>query len=313
MDYVYAFNKGGLRKRNSHKWVIELEECPLLGATGFAAFHRARELAVTHNLISYNYLSHQGYLRYFVVRKTRPGGVLLSLVTKSREHEAEITAIAEQLLTEKLVTSVHWLLQESLSDVSFGESIRHWGDEYIRETYMNRNFFLGPNTFFQANADVAEIAYTRIKQHVESTSPTLAIDTYSGTGVIAQLISEAAAEIIAVENVPENLLIARENLKNNAISNVTLVEEDALKYLSQFQRNPEHIILNPPRAGLGEKACLQVNRIAPEVISYMSCNPLTLLQDLATLTQNYQISECTVFDMFPQTKHFECLILLQKR
>ena len=96
MDYVYAFTKAGLRKRNSHKWVIELTECPLLGTAGFTAFRRARELSSEYNLISYNYLSHQGFLRYFVVRKTRPGEILLSLVTKSREHEAEITAIAEK-------------------------------------------------------------------------------------------------------------------------------------------------------------------------------------------------------------------------
>ncbi len=313
MDYVYAFHKAGLRKRGSHKWVIDLEECPLLGEAGFAAFQRAKDLAKERELISYNYLNHQGYLRYFVVRKTRPGGIMLSLVTKSREHATEIAEIANTLLTEGLATSVHWLLQESLSEVSFGESIQHWADEYISENYLGKTFYIAPNTFFQANADVAEIAYTQIKKHVIKSRPSLVIDTYSGTGVIAQLISENVDRVIAVENVKENLTIAAANLKNNSITNVEFVEADALKYLASFEESPEHIILNPPRVGLGDKASKEVCRIAPDVISYMSCNPLTLLSDLLILSEFYTVEECTVFDMFPQTKHWETLVLLKKK
>ncbi len=312
MDYVYAFNKAGLRKRNSHKWVIDLEECPLLGNLPFKAFQRAKELAEEKELQSYNYLSHIGFLRYFVIRRTRLGEVLLSIVTKSSENEEAVNDIAETIINEGLATSVHWLLQESMSDVSFGESIKYWGEEYIRENYLGKIFYIAPNTFFQANPDVAEKAYTKIKEHVISSKPDLVIDTYSGTGIIAQLIAENVKEVIAVENVKENLKIAAANLSNNKINNVELIEDDAFKYLASFDKSPEHIVVNPPRVGLDEKACNEICRIAPEVISYMSCNPLTLLKDLEILLSMYSIEECTVYDMFPQTKHWETLVLLKK-
>ncbi len=312
MDYVFAFEKAGLRKRNSHKWVIDLEECPLLGDKPFRAFKRARELADERKLISYNYLRHEGYLRYFVIRRTRRGEILVSLVTKSREFAADINYIARTLLSEGLATSVHWLLQESISEVSFGESIQHWGSEYITEDYLNKSFYIAPNTFFQANPDVAEKAYSQICRHVRESQAEFIIDTYSGTGIIAQLISSEATEIIAVENVAENIEIARANLINNNIGNVKLIEEDAFKYLNSLDRTPEHIIVNPPRVGLGEKACSELLRIAPEVISYMSCNPLTLVTDLKQLAATYKVTECTVYDMFPQTRHWETLVLLKK-
>ncbi len=312
MDYVFAFEKAGLRKRNSHKWVIDLEECPLLGDKPFRAFKRARELADERELISYNYLRHEGYLRYFVIRRTRRGEILVSLVTKSGEFAADIDYIARTLLSEGLATSVHWLLQESISEVSFGESIQHWGSEYITEDYLNKSFYIAPNTFFQANPDVAEKAYSQICRHVRESKAEFIIDTYSGTGIIAQLISSEATEIIAVENVAENIEIARANLINNNIGNVKLIEEDAFKYLNSLDRTPEHIIVNPPRVGLGEKACSELLRIAPEVISYMSCNPLTLVTDLKQLAATYKVTECTVYDMFPQTRHWETLVLLKK-
>ncbi len=313
MDYVFAFDKAGLRKRNSHKWVIDLEECPLLGDKPFQAFHRARNLADERKLSSYNYLSHEGYLRYFVIRRTRRGEILVSLVTKSREFAADIDYIAKTLLSENLATSIHWLLQESISEVSFGESIQHWGTEYITEDYLGKSFYISPNTFFQANPNVAEKAYAQICTHVQNSGAEFIIDTYSGTGIIAQLISSEAKEIIAVENVAENIEIARANLENNRITNVTLITEDAFKYLNSLQRAPEHIIVNPPRIGLGDKACTELLRIAPEVISYMSCNPLTLLTDLKQLATSYKVTECTVYDMFPQTRHWETLVLLQKK
>ncbi len=313
MDYVFAFNKGGLRKRNSHKWVIELEECPLLGNTTFNTFIQARALAREQELLSYNYLNHQGFLRYFVIRRTRLGETMLSLVTKNRENSKEIEEIAHSIITNGLASSVHWLLQESLSDMSFGESIQHWGAEYIREEYLGKSFFIAPNTFFQANPDVAEMAYYRIRDQVSKTAPEFVIDTYSGTGIIAQLLADKVKHVVAVENVKDNLTIAAANLKYNAISNVELVEADALHYLRDLECRLPHIVVNPPRVGLGEKAARAILKLAPDFISYMSCNPLTLMSDLDILKEEYSVEECTLYDMFPQTRHWETLLLLQRK
>jgi tRNA/tmRNA/rRNA uracil-C5-methylase (TrmA/RlmC/RlmD family) len=54
------------------------------------------------------------------------------------------------------------------------------------------------------------------------------------------------------------------------------------------------------------------NRPAPRLI-YVSCDPATLVRDLATLAKTYVVREATLFDMFPRTARFETLVVLEKR
>lgn len=354
MDYVFAFGKAGLRERGSHKFVVELEECPLLGERGFAAYKRAVELARAGGLEPYNYLRNEGYLRYLVVRRAREssgGAVMLSLVTKSREHETEVGQIAQTLLAEGLTQSVHWLLQDTLSDVSFGDPLRHWGAEHITEIYAGKTFRIGPNTFFQANPAVAEEAYLRIAAFAAEVraltgGDMLAVDAYSGTGVIAQLIAAGCGHVAAVENVPDNVAIARENLRCNQVPNVTLHEEDAGAFLAAATERPDLLVVNPPRTGLGPKAVRALRKVGAPYLAYMSCNPATLMEDLGGLLgltdepatpegadapllpldvhkparpkdkeapgAFYRVSSTQLYDMFPQTRHWETLVLLQR-
>lgn len=313
MDYVFAFERAGLRRRRTHRSVVQLEECPLLGERGFAAFTRARDLAHEHGLQCYNYLRHQGYLRYFVVRQSRDGQILLSLVTKSREHEPEIAKIAQTLLAEGCVKSVYWLVHEGLSDLSFGEIVKYYGAEYIFEEYFGKRFLLGPNTFFQANPAVAEAAYGRIAEFAADKGVGLAIDAYSGTGVIAQLIAGSCGRVLAVENVPENVAIARLNIAHNATANVEITVEDALRYLRGCRQRADLVVVNPPRVGLGSEMAQALLAHNPAHLAYMSCNSLTLLSDIEILQQGYDVQGVTVFDMFPQTQHWEALVLFSRR
>lgn len=313
MDYVFAFGWAGLRRRRTHKSVVPLEECPLLGERGFAAFTRARDLAHEYDLQCYNYLRHRGYLRYFVVRQSRDGQVLLSLVTKSREQGQEIEKIAQTLLDEGRATSVYWLVHEGMSDQSFGEIVGHYGAEYISEQYFGKRFLLGPNTFFQANPAVAEVAYGRIADFAAGKGVGLAIDAYSGTGVIAQLIAGSCGRVLAVENVPENVEIARLNIAHNQTANVEITVEDALAYLRGCPERADLVVVNPPRPGLGPEMAQALLAHNPAHLAYMSCNPLTLLSDIEILQQGYAVEKVTVFDMFPQTRHWETLVLFSRR
>lgn len=312
MDYVYAFNNAGLRRRHSHRFVVDLEECPLISEKGFAAFKRAKELAQDYELESYDYIEHTGFLRYFVVRVTRSGSVMLLLVTKSKDREREIGKIAKALLDGGYVESVYWLLQEGISDVSSGESLQCYGAEYIKETYLGQEFLVAPDIFFQANAGVAEQAYAKIIEHIRQTKAQQVIDCYSGTGVIGQLLADKVESVLAIEENIENVKLAEKNMINNRITKVKNIVADAEIFLQDYKGAIEHLVVNPPRAGLGRRTAESICRIAPEAISYMSCNPVTLASDMDVLREKYEIVECTLFDMFPQTRHFETLVLLRQ-
>lgn len=313
MDYVFAFGKAGLRRKNSHREVVALEECHLIGHDAFEAFRRAHELAVQNGLESYDYMAHEGYLRYFVVRRTRGGQVLVSLVTKSEEHAETIEAIARTLLDESRARSVHWLLQDGLADLSFGRSLRHFGEPCIEERFFGGTFGIGPNTFFQSNPEVAERAYERIVDFVRGSGAADALDLYCGTGVIAILLARHVGSVTGVESDTQNLAIAEQNRTRNAADNVRFVTRDVADYLKETRRLTDCVVVNPPRAGIGEKVVGRLKHLAPPAIAYLSCNPMTLLPDLASLSDRYRIESLTLFDMFPQTRHFETLALLTQR
>ena len=71
------------------------------------------------------------------------------------------------------------------------------------------------------------------------------------------------------------------------------------------------MIVDPPRNGLDkvtrEKIMLSdVNRVV-----YVSCNPITLARDLNILREKYMLKDITLFDMFPNTSHVECVVKLE--
>ncbi len=323
MDYVFAFDKMGLRRLKRNRQVVELAECPLLGEEVFAVVKQARELADAAGLASYDYMRHTGELRYFVVRRSRNGQVLLSLVTKTDAGGEPALEILRRLLDAGKITSGHWLLAPGLGDVSFGEIRGTVGEGSIAEEVNGLKLRIGPNTFFQANPAVAEKAYRAIQAFLPERGTGL--DLYSGVGCIAAHLASGgrAAAVTAVENVPENVELAGLNFQANGLRQAELLVDDSSAYLARLAAGegsaagasgpvPGLVVVNPPRPGVGEAGMATLRRLAPPRIAYLSCNPFTLLRDLAVLT-NSSLRSLELYDMFPQTRHFECLALLEKK
>lgn len=315
MDYVFAFGMMGLRRVNRHRQVVELTECPLLGNAVFVVVPKARSLAEAAGLESYDYMRHTGELRYFVIRRSREGGLLLSLVTKTRDHGDAVMSVLNRLVANGDIRSGHWLLAPGLGDVSFGEPLAVAGEPWIEERLNGVSLRIGPNTFFQANPAVAEKAYAALRDFTPEGAA--ALDLYSGVGSIALTLAKRAASVTAVENVPDNLTLAEHNRQANHADNLTLIDADSAAHLRDLaesgQNRPDMMVLNPPRPGVGKDGMAAVARLAPGRLAYLSCNPFTLLRDLAPVLEDYAVRSVAIYDMFPQTRHFESLALLEKR
>ena len=73
------------------------------------------------------------------------------------------------------------------------------------------------------------------------------------------------------------------------------------------------IFMDPPREGSTPEFLASVARMAPKRVVYVSCNPVTLARDLATLTKlGYKAEDFTPVDMFPHTEHIETVCALSK-
>ncbi len=77
-------------------------------------------------------------------------------------------------------------------------------------------------------------------------------------------------------------------------------------------RLPRCFVLDPPRAG-AKNIVNYIVENKPEYVLYISCEPSTLARDLRILNKCYTIKKVTLFDMFPQTHHFETLVNLELR
>ena len=71
------------------------------------------------------------------------------------------------------------------------------------------------------------------------------------------------------------------------------------------------VMFDPPRKGLDRNSINNILKIKPDRVVYISCNPATLVRDLAKFEENYVIEEIRPVDMFPFTKHVECVAVLQ--
>lgn len=307
MDFVCAFEKSGLRG-SSFDSVIELDTCLLLEEKSFKAYKRALELAKEQELEFYNYKSHYGFLRYITVRRTRLKQQIVSFLTSSKDNDAKVEALAKQLMEEGLIDSFIWQVFEGKTDSSFGSVHKFWGKELIEEEILGYKFKLSTNTFFQANQEIAQEAYRMIKEHAASQNPKEILDLYSGTCTIGISLSDIAEKIVAIENFSPNRDMALLNFENNNVSNIEYIDKDVNDFMEESSLTPDYVVCNPPRTGVDEKPLRKLVEMKPKAISYLSCNPKTLLDDLSILSLHYKIDKAVVLDMFPQTKHFETLV-----
>jgi len=71
------------------------------------------------------------------------------------------------------------------------------------------------------------------------------------------------------------------------------------------------LFVDPPRAGLDETCrnlAVQFDRIV-----YVSCNPETLVRDIAELLPTHEVVRVAAFDQFPYTPHLEAGVVLKRR
>ncbi len=299
MDYVCAFDKIGLRKRGTWKYVFNVEDCKLLSKESNEILKRIRDLSQRLSIPFYDFVNHEGYLRYVVIREGKfTGERMLSFVTKTRDKK--ILKLMEHFDEESLI----WIVNETKSDVSFGDVISWRNKSYITEKLGSITYKIGPNTFFQTNPFQAQVIFKRIKDIVKGSNKVL--DLFCGIGSISLFISDSVGSVDGVEIVNESVRYAKDSAKLNDITNVNFRIGDARSL--KLEGNYDYVIVDPPREGLGKKLCEKLNSF--KRVIYMSCNPLSQKRDLEHL--KHKIVEEYAFDMFPHTPHIETLLVLEK-
>ena len=118
--------------------------------------------------------------------------------------------------------------------------------------------------------------------------------------------------IVGIEIVEEAVKFAKINAKNNGIKNYTYISSTAKEILKEVRKD-DIIIVDPPRKGLDRKLVDGLIQKDVKNIVYVSCNANTLARDYNMFKENgYILKEISCVDMFPNTIHVECVVLLRK-
>lgn len=166
-------------------------------------------------------------------------------------------------------------------------------------------------SFFQVNRDLTSKLYEKVLEYVKNIRPNKVLDLYCGTGTIGIYVSKYALEIVGVDSCKSSIDNAFFNRRLNNVNNINFICDKVENVIEQFN-NIDLIIVDPPRAGLDTKTINYIEKIAPDTIIYVSCDPVTLARDL-NLLDNYEVLEVTPFNMFPRTYHVECVTVLWRK
>jgi 23S rRNA (uracil1939-C5)-methyltransferase/tRNA (uracil-5-)-methyltransferase len=169
--------------------------------------------------------------------------------------------------------------------------------------------------FFQNNPFLLPALVQFVVDAAAGGGASLLVDAYAGSGLFALSAAPRFTEAIGVEISPEAVRAARENAARNGIANVRFLAADASRIFAEIDHpgTDTAVILDPPRKGCSEEFLAQLVTFGPRTIVYVSCNPETLVRDLAVLMRaGYAPTTLRPFDMFPQTRHVECVAVLAR-
>lgn len=296
--------------------VLDIKHCSLQPEPSNEIRLFIREYAVTHNLEFYNIRENTGFLRNIIVRNNQVGDVMLT-VCFAYDDQDKIVPMLDAIAAEfPQIKSLHYVINEKLNDsISDLECILYKGDDAIWETMGKLKFKIGPKSFYQTNSEQAYKLYSVAKEFAALTGNEVVYDLYTGTGTIAQFISDKASKVIGIEYVKEAIEDARINAEANGITNCTFFDGDMKDILTadfiKEHGKPEVMIIDPPRAGMHPDVVKVIMEAAPERIVYVSCNPASQARDLAMMSPMYEITAVQPVDMFPHTMHVENVCALK--
>lgn len=180
-----------------------------------------------------------------------------------------------------------------------------YGEDNYIERVGNYLFKVNINSFFQINLDVLEKIFDILKLGNYQT----VVDLYCGVGTLG--IPCRKEKLYGLEITPEAIKDAITNSKINKQDNLYLLGDSSK--IREINDKIDTIIIDPPRNGLNKDTLKNILNINSNNIIYMSCNPLTLARDLNILKDTYNINDFYILNMFPRTKHVECICILKCR
>lgn len=188
-------------------------------------------------------------------------------------------------------------------------------DEVVTETVGDLKLRFLARDFFQNNPFILPAFTGYARDQAAASGARYLVDAYCGSGLFALTAASAFERVAGIEISESSIVFARQNAEANGLTNVTFQAGDASAIFAglAFPAADTVVLIDPPRKGCDEAFLNQLFAYGPRAVVYVSCDPATQMRDLkAFLVAGYELTAVQPFDLFPQTRHLECVITLRK-
>ena len=306
----------GVFANRTHE-VIPIKNCLIQNPKSEAIAKFILEFIKEKNISIYNEKTGRGFFRHIVIKegiKTNEIMCIFVINGKKFPYEDELVEKLKQNYPE-IKTIVKNINMKNTNVILGQENINLYGNGYIEDVLGEYKFKISPLSFYQVNPKQAEKLYNLGIEMAKVSKEDTVFDLYCGIGTISLFIAKYAKKVYGVEIVEQAIKDAKQNAKINNIENVQFIAGDTKIVLEDLIYKKgiiaDIVIFDPPRKGLDNNSINNILKIKPKKIVYISCNPATLIRDLALFEKLYEVKTIIPVDMFPFTKHVECVCVLE--
>ena len=307
----------GTYAENTHR-VIPIEQCIIQDRRADDIIASIRVLMKSFKLFPYVEDSQEGFLRHILVKTGFVSNeVMVVLVVASQVFPGKNNFVKALLKEHPEITTIVMNINNRKTSVVLGNTEKIlFGKGYIEDTLCGRVFQISPKSFYQINPLQTEVLYGKAIEMAKLKGSEVVLDAYCGIGTISLIVSGKVKSVIGVELNKDAVNDAIKNAKRNKVSNALFYNDDAGNFMVDLARKNQSmdiVFMDPPRSGSDETFLASLIKLGPKKVVYISCNPTTQERDLRYLTKHgYIVTEIQPVDMFPQTFHVECIVLLEK-
>ncbi len=172
-----------------------------------------------------------------------------------------------------------------------------------------------PNDFIQVNPAINKALVACALDYLNPQPEDEVLDLFCGLGNFTLPLAKRVKHVYGIEGVWDMVHEANANAQEAKLTNAEIFVhnlDDDFEKTIWAKSNLTKVLLDPGRQGAQRVMSYIAKRKIQQVV-YVSCNPLTLVRDLAILLkEGYVVQKWSLFDMFPKTEHVETVVLLSR-
>lgn len=299
----------GIVQRNGE--ATDLCACPLYPDSFSPVLASLKPFIARAGLTPYNIERQRGELKYLLLTESTQGGMMLRFVlrshTKLEQLRNALPWLQQQLPQLRVISAniqpVHMAILEGDEEIALTPT------QSLADVFNGVPLWIRPQSFFQTNPQVASALYATARDWVRQLPITSMWDLFCGVGGFGLHCASPEIQLTGIEISAEAIACAQRSAQMLGLDNVSFAALDSTAFATERDAVPQLVLVNPPRRGIGQGLCDYLRTMAPDYVLYSSCNPQTMAQDIARLS-DYDVTQVQLFDMFPHTAHFEVLTLL---